>query len=335
MNPKVTEPDAGSRPRILITGGTGYLATSLVARLSNTDCSIVRLARPGSSFPRVPGQARVQDITGDLRNDAIWESALEDVDAVFHFAAQTSVSVAAKNPRTDFQANVMPMLHLLETCRLRQWRPDVLFSGTVTQAGIPGTIPVDETHPDHPVTAYDLHKQMAENYLKYYAGEGVVRGAVLRLANVYGPGPRSSSADRGILNQMIARALRGETLTIFGQGRQLRDYVYVEDVSRAFACAAGAMERLNGRHFVIGSGQGVAIADAVVLVAERVARRTGQKPEVVHVDPPEPPSPIDARNFIADSALFSGMTGWQPRVSLAEGIDRTIDSCLVEGSGRQ
>src|SRR5207247_1634195 len=109
-----------------------------------------------------------------------------------------------------------------------------------------------------------------------------------------------------------------------GPGNQVRDYTYVEDVTEAFVDAAGAIESLTGQHFVIGSGQGITIADAAGLVTERVALRTGRRPRVIHVDPPGSRPPIDDRNFIADSRRFSGLTGWQPRVSLAEGIDRTI-----------
>ena len=166
---------------------------------------------------------------------------------------------------------------------------------------------------------------MAEQYLKYYVRQGIVCGAVLRLANVYGPGPESCRADRGILNQMTRRALAGEPLTVYGRGSQLRDYVYIEDVIRAFLEATRMIDRLNSKHFVIGSGQGYTIAQAMNLVSERAALKTGSRVSVIHIDPPSPQSPIESRNFVADSSQYSQATGWQPRYSLAEGIDRTIE----------
>lgn len=320
--------DSYSVKRLLITGGAGYLATNVVRFLKDTDCHILRLDRPGAVFPPVSGTARVDDLSGDVRDRAVWERALDSVDVVFHFAAQTSVYVANENPSADLDINVLPMLHLLETCRQMGWRPVVLFSGTVTEVGIPTRLPVDETHPDQPITVYDLHKWMAENYLKYYAREGVVRGAVLRLSNVYGPGPKSSSADRGVLNAMIRKALKGEMLTVYGKGDSLRDYIYVEDVAQAFLMAGAHAESVNSQHFVVGSGQGHTLAEAFNLVADRVALKTGQRVPVIHVEPPTPQSPIEARNFVADSRRFSQATGWRARYRLAEGIDRTAEAFL-------
>lgn len=314
--------------KILITGGGGYLATNLVTLLRDVNCHVIRLVRPGKKLVPIAGKAHIQDVEGDISDRAVWEGILEDVNIVFHFAAQTSVYVAAEDPQADLEINVLPMLHLLETCRRRGCQPNVVFAGTVTEVGLPVDLPVNETHPDQPLTVYDLHKCIAESYLKHYVREGVVRGAVLRLANVYGPGPKSSSADRGLLNGMIRKALRGEALTIFGHGEYVRDYVYVEDVVRAFLHAGADIDRVNGQHFVIGSGKGHTLAEAINLVAERVAFKTGRRVSVVHVTPPASLSPIEERNFIANTTRFTQATGWIAGVSLVEGIDRTIDYFL-------
>lgn len=316
--------------RILITGGAGYLAAGLIRALQEVDCDIIRLVRPGRQARPGIGRARVHDREGDVRCREVWESVLPDVQVVFHLAAQTSVYVAEKDARADLEANVLPMLHLLETCRVNAYRPIVVFAGTVTEAGVPDRVPVDETHPDRPITIYDLHKWMAENYLRHYAHEGIVRGVALRLANVYGPGPASSSADRGILNLMIRRAIRGETLTVYGSGEQMRDYLHVDDVSLAFLLAGSKIDVLNGEYFVIGSGMGYTIREAIAMVAERAARRSGRRVDVIHVDPPTPQSPIEARNFVADSGRFSQPTGWRARYGLPDGIDRTIEVFLCE-----
>ncbi|MDW7710834.1 MAG: NAD-dependent epimerase/dehydratase family protein [Deferrisomatales bacterium] len=313
---------------ILITGGAGYLASSLVALLKDAYCRIVRLDRPGAAWEPVRGNAQVVDVAGDVSDPAVWERNLHGIDFVFHFAAQTSTYEANDSPVADQAVNVRPMLYLLEACRRRGARPTVCFSSTVTVAGMPERLPVDECHPDHPFTVYDLHKRMAEQYLRWYAEQGFVQGVILRLANVYGPGPRSSRSDRGVLNQMICRALAGEVLTVYGAGDQVRDYVYVEDVVRAFLAAARHAEALSGRHFIIGSGRGHTITEAMRMIAERVASRTGREVAVRHVAPPDGLSPIEGRHFVGDSSLFSGLTGWQPRTSLAEGIDRTMESLL-------
>ncbi len=315
--------------KILITGGAGYLATNLIAQLRETDCRVVRVDRPGAQFVPVAGKFTLRDIEADLRDGAVWESLLDGMDMVFHFAAQTSVYVARQDPRADLAANVLPMLHLLETCRKKSFSPMVLFSGTVTQAGLTDVLPVNEDCPDRPVTVYDLHKGMAENYLKHYTHNGTVKGAVLRLANVYGPGPASGSADRGVLNSMIRKAFRGEALTVYGDGGYLRDYVFIEDVSQAFLSAAAHMDHLAGGHFVIGSGRGHTIRQAADLVAERSAIRTGVRAPVVTVESPPELSIIETRNFVADASRFASLTGWKAKWTLTEGLDASVAALMA------
>jgi nucleoside-diphosphate-sugar epimerase len=318
--------DFFSEKGVLITGGAGYLASNLVTILKELDCRIVRLDRQEACWAPATGPAQISDVYGDVCDPLVWEQHLEGIDFIFHFAAQTSTYDANAYPVADQSVNVMPILQMLEACRRRETSPTVCFSSTVTVAGIPERLPVDETHPDHPLTMYDLHKQMGEQYLRWYAEQGFVHGVTLRLANVYGPGPRSSRSDRGILNQMIRRALAGEPLTVYGTGEQLRDYVYVEDVAHAFVAAALHGESLSGKCFVIGSGQGHTIAEAIRMVAERCAARTGIEVPVRHVDPPGDLSPIEKRHFVADSRRFYAATGWRPNYTLAEGIDRTLEA---------
>jgi UDP-glucose 4-epimerase len=313
---------------ILITGGSGYLAANLLSLLKEIDCRIVRLGRLETGWEPMTGAAQVTDVSGDIRDPAIWEPILNGIDFVFHFAAQTSTYVANDNPVSDQAINVMPMLHLLEACRRKGVSPVVCFASTVTVAGIPERLPVDESHPDHPLTIYDLHKQMAEQYLRWYAEQGYGRGVILRLANVYGPGPRSSRSDRGILNKMIRHALSGKALTVYGAGDYVRDYIFVEDASWAFIAAARYSAALNGRYFIIGSGQGHTIAEAMGMIAEHAMAKTGTVVEIQHIEPPGSLSPIEQRNFVADSRRFCEATGWRPHYTLAEGIDRTIEALI-------
>ncbi len=314
--------------RILLTGASGYLATNLTHTLKNVECTIVRLSRSRELLP-VNGVAQILDISGDICEREVWGKALENVDIVYHFAAQTSVYAADENPLADLKINVLPMLNLLETCRNMGRQPVIIFSGTVTEAGIPKSLPVNETHEDCPITIYDLHKLMAENYLKYYSQQGIVKGTILRLPNVYGPGPKSSSADRGIMNMMMRKALANELLTVYGKGDCLRDYIFIEDVISVFLRAIIHIEQLNGKHFVIGSGEGHTIAQAINLVADRAVLKTGRRVAVKHIEPPSVQSPIEQRNFVADTRQFALATGWHAQYSLKDGIDKTLE-ILVE-----
>lgn len=315
---------------VLLTGSGGYIASGITAAMSQIDCKLVRLSRRAGSLRTVEGLLKTEDIEVDIVEGCDWNRLLDGIDIVFHLAAQTSVSKADEDPAGDFECNVLPLLNMLLSCKKDGYRPVVVFAGTATEIGLSRCLPVSEHHYDEPITIYDIHKLTAEKYLKYFVGEGVVRGCVLRLANVYGPGPQSSSADRGILNLMVRRAIKGEDLTVYGKDDHIRDYIYIDDVVRAFLRAAVHIDRIDGRHFPLGSGKGHTIFEAFSMVAEKVAKKTGKLVDVIRVTPPAGLSPIEKRSFFADVREFSDCTNWQPRFSLNEGIEHTIDSFLSQ-----
>jgi len=316
--------------RILVTGAAGYLGSTVINILKDTECEIARLEMSGNLSSIAGSKAKIMDIPGDIRDADLLEKALENADIIFHFAAQTSTYKANAEPLNDLQINVIPVLTMLEILRKKGRVASFIFSGTVTQMGLPKKLPVDEGPSDDPVTVYDLHKLMAEKYIKYYSKMGHVKGTTLRLANVYGHGPKSSSSDRGILNLMAKRALSGQDITVYGDGSHIRDYIFVKDVARAFLLAAENIETLNGRHCVIGSGEGISLSDAFSLVSERAGLVTGKIVRVVSVDPPKDLSPIEERDFVADSSLFRKTTGWTPMYKLQQGIDETIGEFIKD-----
>lgn len=315
---------------IVVTGAGGFLGGRLVARLAATACRLVRVSR--SALPPLdpPHAAIVVDVAGDVRDETTWTRVVDGADVVIHFAAQTSAAVAAGNPARDLDANVTPMRHLLQACRRQRRSPTILFAGTVTQAGLPVQLPVDEDAADCPLTVYDRHKLMAERELERAVSEGVVPGATLRLPNIYGPGSAGTSGDRHVLNRMVRMALRGETLKVFGSGDYLRDYLFVDDAVDAFLIAGAHAGRVSGRHYVIGSGSGISIRDAFELIAVRVEAQTGRRVPVVLAEPGRPLSGIEQRSFVANPARFVAATGWRPAWPLADGIDRTIESFTCE-----
>lgn len=297
---------------IVITGSSGFIGSSLVKRLKDGACKIIALER-----------------TNNLQDKKTWKRALKNADVLIHLAAQTSAQFANEHPRKDVEINLIPVASLIETCRDTALKPDIIFAGTVTQVGITDTSPVNETYRDLPITVYDINKLAAEKYLQYYTSQMGGKAVTLRLSNVYGPGP-PTRADRGVLNQMITKALKGKSLTIYGDGKMIRDYIYIDDVVNAFLTAGAHMSKLRGNYFVIGSGKGHSIKQMMHMVRNQVQAQTGKKARITHVPPPEDLSGIERRNFIADSTAFTTATGWKADVALQDGIDRTIDYFLKE-----
>jgi nucleoside-diphosphate-sugar epimerase len=325
-----TRPDMRTH---VVTGGAGYLARSLVRELAAEPVAIRRFFRAAhGSLPAPPGLATVSDVHGDVTVRAELERALDGADVVHHLAAQTSIYAAEADPVRDVSTNVLPLLYLVEHARAGGHAPLVLLASTVTIYGLSSRLPVDESFAEDPRSVYDLDKLAAERLLAHYAANGVVRGAALRLANVYGPGPASSAPDRGVLNAMVRRALAGERLEIYGTGAWLRDYDYVDDAARAFVDAARDPDAVNGRSFIVASGEGVTVAAAVRLVAELVEEYTGRRVEVGHVPLPARLSPLETRQFVGRSDAFRRATGWAPRVSFREGLKYTIEHCARLGA---
>jgi len=323
LNDKINE--YYSNKSILVTGSSGYIAANLVNNLKNFKCNIIRITRDTQKLVKIKGKANIVDVSFNISKNLNWSKILKDIDIVYHLAAQTSIYKAEENPEKDFHINVTPILNILETCKKYSFCPIIIFSGTVTQVGMPENLPVDENHREEPITIYDIHKLMAEKYLKYYINQNIVHGAILRLANVYGPGSASSSSDRGIINMMIRKALNNELLTVYGDGNYLRDYIFIEDVMKAFIIAPLNINMTNGKHFIIGSGEGTCISETIELIAKKVTKIIKKNIYVEHVQPPSTLHKIEYRNFIANSEAFINITGWKPFIKLHKGIDYTIN----------
>ena len=314
--------------KVLVTGATGYIAWNLINKLSGIDCEITCLTREPlnelymASFEKF--KAQINTIVGSYDDETLWKQSLEGIDIVFHLAAQTSFYKAEEDPLEDFNSNVYPMQLLLKAVSQNEKKPYVAFAGSVTQCGLTKKLPVGESVNDNPSTIYDFHKLLAESYLKFYINKNLVNGTCLRLSNVYGPGPKSSSDDKGILQSMVRKALQKEKLTIYGTGEFIRDYTFIDDVVTAFLACPVQVERTNGNHYFIGSGKGHSIKEAIDIIARVVERITGLKADVISVKPPDGYLDIEYRNFVANNSSLHLDTGWIATTDLEEGIVKTV-----------
>jgi len=300
----------------------GYIGSSLVSQLQNLAEHCLSLHHGNQDKRHQPSDKF--HITKDFSKSLTWKDILKNIDILFHCGAQTNLYQSQRCPPDDFRDNVLPLKLCLEACQKFNYSPIIIFASTVTIAGITNQLPVDESHSDKPITVYDLHKKKAEHYLKDYAKLGVIQGLTLRLPNIYGPGPIFYKTSRGFLNKMIQAALFQHKLTLYRPGDWLRDYLHINDTVLAFIISPYFIDKLNAKHFILGTQKGHTIREVLELVAKFAHQRTGIPVHIEEADPPGHLSPIEFRNFVANTHNFRTLTGWQAHVSLESGIKKLI-----------
>jgi nucleoside-diphosphate-sugar epimerase len=271
-------------------------------------------------------------LNGDVAAAQFWHAALPGVDYVFHLAAKEYFYRSEYAPEQDLKFNALPILRLLEECRVQTYRPKIVFASSANLFGLVDTLPVNEDHRNDPLTMWAVHKLTAENYLRLYAQQFGLQSITLRLANVYGPTARWSAMERVVINKVIAKALNGEALITYANRSCVRDYVFLDDVVSALLLAGACCGSTKNLVYVIGSGEGKSIADVWQLIAECVKSYVG-KNVPIRSDDSVKIEPLELRNFVADTQRFHDATGWKPKTGLTQGIDICVRAFLSK-SGR-
>jgi len=305
---------------VVITGGYGYLGTGLSTPLKAMGANLRRTTR---------GRAGLSDPdiwTGDLLHPSFCARLVDGADVIFHMAGQTSIKTSFDDPIGDLRANVESTLNLLTACQRAASKPAFIYAGTATEIGLTETVPVPSTAPDAPISVYCANKLAAEHLVAVYAAMKAVHGTTLRIANVYGPGAMKSAADRGVTNKMIARAMKGQNLSYYGDGRLQRDYVYVTDLLDAFVRSAVVVPSATHRSYVVSGGKGYSLAEAFNLIADTVAELGYPRVDVSSAPWPADIHPIDRRSFVTNTAPLTQFCGWRPTISFRDGIRLTAES---------
>ncbi|MBY0544219.1 MAG: NAD(P)-dependent oxidoreductase [Gammaproteobacteria bacterium] len=306
---------------ILVTGSTGYLANSLIHLLKNVDCKITRVARSGKILTLLEGQCKIFDIISDLTNPALWQQILPSIDLVFHFAGQANIVQANEAPAEDIQHSIIPLLQLLDGCRKMALKPHVVLASSVSLYGYPNTPETDETYPDKPQSIYDLHKLHCEEYLRYFIKHHELTGCALRLGNVYGPGVHTNQFYHGLINYAIYCGLQHEPIPLHSDGESSRDYLYLDDASRAFLAAGLLPQKVNDQTYIVSSG-----ADYTTQVIIEKVKKELQNSRGISLETTKTEIEIAAqiRHFRGSYAKFYQATGWEPLTTVEQGITQTI-----------
>ncbi len=310
--------------KVLITGGLGFIGSNLAHRLVKEGAKVeiydACLEPYGWNYANIREiKNDVQVTVADIRDAATLKKHLAGKDIVFHLAAQVGREVSMEHPDLDTDINCNGTINLCRACAEMDNGVKVVYAGSRGEIGEPVYLPVDEAHPTNPTDVYGINKLAAEKYLMLYGKIYGFPAVTLRLNNVYGPRCQMHHGFYGILNWFITNATQETPITVYGDGLQTRDYVYVDDVVDAFIRAALSPEA-DHDIFFIGSGVETIFLDMVKEVIKAVG-----KGEYIHVPFPPQRESIDIRKFVVTYEKFQKATGWEPKVDLATGVQKTVD----------
>jgi CDP-paratose 2-epimerase len=326
---------------ILITGGAGFIGTNVAHRLLTQGHRVLvfdNLARPGVEqnlrWLRDTHGDQVAVEIADVRDAEAVRQAVNGVARVFHFAAQVAVTTSLTDPVEDFEVNARGTLNLLEALRAQDDPPPMVFTSTnkvygalddvglrrrnqryeptdpsLRRTGISENRPLDFHSP------YGCSKGSADQYVLDYARTYGIPAIVFRMSCIYGP-HQFGTEDQGWVAHFLIRAMEGQPIMLYGDGRQVRDILCVDDLVDAFLLAQQSMQTESGNAFNIGGGPGNTVS--LLELLEMIGELIGHKPEIEF----DSWRPGDQRYYVSDTAKFQRTTGWRPRISVQEGLER-------------
>ncbi len=330
---------ASERP-ILVIGGAGFIGSNVAARFARAGHQVRiydDLSRPGVehnlAWLRETHGDLIDARIADIRDGAELRDAMADVQAVFHFAAQVAVTTSLLDPRADFAINACGTIEVLEALRELSNRPPLVFTSTNKVYGCLPDLPmqidgdrwhpvdtallargIDERRPLEFRTPYGCSKGAADQYVLDYAESYGLDATVVRMSCIYGP-RQFGTEDQGWVAHFLIRALEGAPITIYGDGRQVRDILFVDDLVEAFVQAWRHIRVLRGRAFNMGGGPRNTIS--LIELLDMIGQLRGRRPEVTFEDW----RAGDQRYYVSDTTAFTNATGWRPRVGPRAGVE--------------
>jgi CDP-paratose 2-epimerase len=330
-----------SERRVLITGGSGFIGTNLAHRLLSAGHPVLlfdNLARPGVEqnlrWLRDTHGTQVDIAVSDVRDADALRRAVVGVSQVFHFAAQVAVTTSLTDPIEDFDVNARGTVNLLEAIRAQSSPPPLVFTSTNKVYGALGDVglrrqnlryePTDpslrrtgvsENRPLDFHSPYGCSKGAADQYVLDYARTYGIPAIVFRMSCIYGP-HQFGTEDQGWVAHFLIRAMEGRPIILYGDGRQVRDILCVEDLVEAFLLAQQHMSTDSGHAFNIGGGPGNTVS--LLELLQMMGELLGEKPKIEF----DSWRPGDQRYYVSDTGKFQRMTGWEPRISVQDGLER-------------
>ena len=308
--------------KILVTGGLGFIGLNLSLRLADLGGEVTIL---DNFFPSelnavlAESQGRLKTVVADIRDEDKVERVVRDQAVMFNLAGKSGAADSNKAPVLDLEINCRGHLNILEACRRVNPNITVIFPSSRLVYGKPRFLPVNEGHPLAPESIYAAHKLAVENYHLIYGRLYGLKATVLRISNPYGPMQAGDARLYGIANTFIRSAARGGTITLFGDGAQRRDFVFIDDLVDAFLKAA-ANEDAADKIYNVGDSRSVSLRE----LAEMAVKMAGQG-EIVQAPWPAEYKAIETGDYLTDCSLIKDQLGWHPVTTLEDGVRKTME----------
>lgn len=308
---------------VLITGGLGFIGSTLAHRLVNLGAKVTLVdslipAYGGNLFNIRGLKDKVQVNISDVRDQFSIDYLVQNQDIIFNLAGTLSHIDSMNDPFTDLQINCVSQLSILEACRKYSPKVKIIFAGTRGQYGKAKYLPVDEKHPMEPIDVNGINNLAGERYHILYNDVYGIKAVSLRLTNTFGPRHQMKHSKQGIINWFIRQIIDGQTIKIFGDGKQIRDVNYIDDVIEAFLLV-GINDKANGQVFNLG-GTPISLLDIVKLMIKIYGKGKYELVEYPHKS-----KKIEIGDYTADYRKITRALGWRPKTSLEEGIKKTFE----------
>jgi len=307
---------------VLITGGLGFIGSSLAIRMVALGAKVTlidaMIPEFGGNWKNIePIREQVRIFQDDMRNFQALSQIVKGQEAIFHLAGQVSHGDSMREPLTDLGVNCVSTMNLVEACRVHNPGARIVYTSTRQVYGTPQTLPVKEDHPVLPVDVNGINKLAAEYYHLLYHRVYDVKSTVLRLTNTYGPRLQIQNDRQGFIGVFLKRCLSGKEIQIFGDGMQVRDFNYVDDVVDALVLSL-LHDKCFGHVFNLGSTDRYGLLKFV----QTLSTLTDVTYKLVPF--PADKKLIDIGDYYGDYDAFSAVTGWQPKTNLREGLAKTL-----------
>jgi UDP-glucose 4-epimerase len=319
--PNLSESFSGTR--VLITGGLGFIGSNLARALvaAGADVVLVDSLAPmygGNHFNVAGLEDSLRIEIADIRDSEVVRRLIADREVVFNLSGQTSHVDSIKDPFVDLEMNCRAQISVLEACRRENPGVKIVFASTRQIYGRPHYLPVDESHPIEPIDVNGVHKAAGEWYHVLYSRIHGLRVSILRLTNTYGPRMRVKDDRQTFLGSWLRIVLQSDELPIFGDGRQIRDFTYIDDAVRAFLTLA-AGDDWDGTAYNLGGERPVSLLELAEILI-RIAGRGSYR----MVPFPDERVAIDIGDYYSDFAKARARLGWSPSVPIEEGLSRSL-----------